>query len=237
MQELVITDFGGIHNKNGDVTKSRLMRGASWKRQRIIVIIPADSLIPAKCALAMMCLIMPPNNGCVRILAQGCEVGHAYSAAIEGILAHPDLSTWEYILTIEQDCGCPQDGVLKLCEEMEAHPEFAAISGSYFTKGISGVWQCWGDPQDPIPNFRPRVPQASGLVEACGLGMGFCLFRLKMFKDPALRRPWFVTQKDKNGVSTQDLYAWSDFRKHGYRAAVSCDVKCGHYDLATDTMY
>ena len=235
--ELVITDFGGIHNKNGDVTKSRLIKGGSWKRQRIIVIIPADSLIPAKCALAIWGLVFPPNNGVVRILCQGTEVGAGYSAAIEGVLAHPELSTWEYILTIEQDCGCPQDGVLKLCEEMEAHPEFAAISGSYFTKGINGVWQCWGDPNDPITNFRPRVPQASGLVEACGLGMGFCLFRLKMFKDPALRRPWFVTQKDKNGVSTQDLYAWSDFRKCGYRCAVSADVKCGHYELATDTMW
>jgi hypothetical protein len=235
--ELCIQDFGGLHNGDLSKTSARLIKGASWKRQRIVVIIPADAMIPAKCALAIWNLILPPNNGCVRILCQGCEVGAAYSAAIESVLAHPELKDWEYILTIEQDCGCPSDGVLKLVEEMEAHPEFSAISGSYFTKGIGGVWQCWGDPGDPILNFRPRVPQASGLVECCGLGMGFCLFRLSMFKDTRLRRPWFVTQKGASGVSTQDLYAWSDFRKWGHRCAVSADVKCGHWESSTNTMW
>ena len=69
-----------------------------------------------------------------------------------------------------------------------------------------------------------------GLVEACGTGMGFNVFRLDMFKDERLRRPWFKTQTE-NGVSTQDLYFWSDARKYGYRCAIACDVKVGHYDL------
>ena len=107
----------------------------------------------------------------------------------------------------------------------------------YFTKGEGGVAQIWGDPKDPIVNFRPQLPDPNGgLVECCGTGMGFNLWRLKMFRDKKLRRPWFVTQK-KDGVATQDLYAWSDFRKHGYRCAIACDVKVGHYDLASDTMW
>jgi hypothetical protein len=235
--ELVIQDFGGINNADLAKSGARIIKGGTWKRQRVVTIIPADAVIPAKCALAMWGLVYPPNNGVVRILAQGLEVGEAYSRAIEQVLAHPDLSTWEYILTIEQDCGCPQDGLLKILEAMEAHPEYSAISGGYWTKGIGGVFQAWGDTTDPILNFRPRAPLPSGLLDCCGLGMGFCVFRLKMFKDPNLRKPWFVTQKGATGVSTQDLYAWSDFRKHGHRCAVLCDVKCGHYELATDTMW
>jgi len=234
--QLIVQDFGGLHNGDLKQSAARIIKSGSWKKQRVITIIPADSMIPAKCALAMWNLIYPPNNGCVRILCQGCEVGHGYSSAIEGILAHPELSNWEYILTVEQDCGCPPDGLIKILEAMESHPEFSAISGGYWTKGTSGVFQCWGDPTDPVVNYRPRAPIESGLLEAYGLGMGFCVFRLQMFKDQKLRRPWFVTQKE-GGVSTQDLYAWSDFRKYGYRCAVLCDVKCGHYEASTDTMW
>jgi hypothetical protein len=232
--QLVIQDMGGVNNSDLDVTKARLMKGASWKNQRIIVILPAADVIPAKVALAYWNLGFPPNNGVVRILAQGMEVGEAYSQAIEGILADPNLSQWEYILTIEHDNAPPGDGVIKLIEQMEAHPELSCIGGLYFTKGPGGVAQIWGDPKDPVTNFRPQLPDPNGgLVECCGTGMGFNLFRLKMFKDEKLRKPWFKTQT-KNGVSTQDLYFWSDARKHGYRCAIDCSVKVGHYDLKGD---
>lgn len=235
--QLIIQDFGGKLGSDKDGTRARLLKGGSWKRQRIIVILPADSMIPAKVALSHWNLIFPPNNGVVRILAQGMEVGHAYSAAIEQVLAHPDLKEWEFVLTIEQDNSPPQDGVLKLIEGLETHPEFAAISGSYFTKGPGGVWQGWGDPGDPVPNFRPQVPRATGLQEVCGLGMGFCLFRLSIFKDPKLKKPWFETLKGPTGVCTQDLAFWQDARKYGYRAAVDTSVTVGHYEIASGIMW
>lgn len=235
--QLIVQDFGGAHNADLNKTRARLIKGASWKKQRVIVILPSAAMIPAKVALSHWNLAFPPNNGVVRILALGDEVGVAYSQAIEQILAHPELSQWEYILTIEHDNTPPPDGVIKLIEQMEAHPEFACIGGLYFTKGEGGVAQIWGDPKDPVVNFRPQVPDPNGgLVECCGTGMGFNLFRLSMFKDEKLRKPWFVTQV-KNGVSTQDLYAWSDFRKHGYRCAIDCSIKVGHFDYATDTMW
>jgi hypothetical protein len=67
--------------------------------------------------------------------------------------------------------------------------------------------------------------------------MGFNLWRLKMFHDPKLRRPWFKTLQGKDGFATQDLYAWQDFRKHGYRCAIDCSVKVGHYDAQTGMMW
>lgn len=232
--QLVQFDSAGEHNKDLKATRARLLKGGSWKKQRIVVLIPSADSIPAKVALSHWSLAFPPNNGVVRILAQGMEVGDAYSTAIEQVLANPELSQWEYLLTIEHDNCPPPDGVLKLVEQMEVHPEYACIGGLYFTKGPGGVAQIWGDPKDSVLNFRPQMPDPNGgLVECCGTGQGFNLFRIAMFKDPKLRKPWFVTQKE-NGVSTQDLYFWTDARKHGYRCAIDCSVKVGHYDLRGD---
>jgi hypothetical protein len=238
--QLVVQDFGGIHNGDLEATSARLIKGGSWKRQRIIVIIPAGASIPAKVALSHWNLAFPPNNGVVRILAQGMEVGEAYSAAIEQILTHPELKSWEYILTIEHDNMPPPDGVVRLIERMEAHPEFACIGGLYFLKGEGGCAQIWGDPKDPVLNFRPLPPDpAGGLVECCGTGMGFNLWRLEMFKNEKLRKPWFKTLNGLGGqgIGTQDLYAWGDFRKHGYRCAIDCSVRVGHFDPVTEIVW
>lgn len=167
------------------------------------------------------------------MLALGMEVGEAYSSAITEILANPELSQWEYILTMEHDNIPPPDGLLKLIKRMEEHPEYDCIGGLYWTKGETGVPQLWGDPKDPVLNFRPQVPVPGQLVEVCGTGMGFNLWRMSMFKDQKLRQPWFKTSAGADGVGTQDLYFWGDARKHGYRCAVDCDVLVGHYDHNT----
>jgi hypothetical protein len=231
--QIIVQDFAGAHNRDLRQSSSRLMKGGSWKKQRTCVIVPAGDDIPAKIALAMWSLAFPPNNGVVRILALGMEVGDAYSSAIASILQHPELSKWEFVLTIEHDNAPPSDGVIRLIERMEEHPEYACISGLYFTKGPGGVAQIWGDPKDMPMNFRPQLPDVNGgLVECNGTGMGFALWRLKMFKDTKLQKPWFQTKKGMNGegVASQDLAFWADARKHGYRCAVDCSVKVGHYD-------
>lgn len=233
--QLVVQDFGGAHNQDLAKTNIRLLKGGSWKKQRIVVILPAADLIPAKVALTHWNLMFPPNNGVIRILAQGMEVGDAYSTAIEQVLSHPELSQWEYILTLEHDNTPPPDGVIKLLERMEADKNLACVGGLYFTKGEGGVAQIWGDINDPIPNYRPQNPDPNGgLIECYGTGMGFNIFRMSMFKDARLRRPWFHTQKE-NGMATQDLYFWADAHKYGYRCAIDCSVKVGHYDYQTDT--
>lgn len=237
--QLLIQDFATAGYHNGDIgrTRSRIEKAAQWKRQRIVVLLPASQQISTKVALSHWNLIFPPNNPVVRMLAIGMEVGEAYSTAIEQVLAHPELSEWEYLLTIEHDNMPPADGVLKLLERMEANPKYCCVGGLYFTKGIGGVAQIWGDPTDPVLNFRPQRPDINGgLVECNGTGMGFNLWRLKTFKDKRLRRPWFVTNT-KDGVSTQDLYFWADAKKHGLRCAIDCGVRVGHYDAREDFVY
>lgn len=238
--QIVSMDVGGYHNRDLDASAARVVQGGSWKKQRIIALIPAAAQIPSKVALSHWNLIFPPNQGVFRMLCLGMEVGDAYSQAIEQVLGNPDLSQWEYILTLEHDNMPPGDGVVRLVEQMERHPEFACIGGLYWTKGEGGVPQIWGDPRDPVLNFRPQPPDPSGgLVECCGTGMGFNLFRLEMFKNPNLRRPWFktLTGLEGQGVATQDLYFWNDARKWGYRCAIDCSVKVGHYDFSNDIVW
>lgn len=230
--QLISLDFG-VHNKNLYESATRVMDSGQWKKQRIVVILPASDTMSTKVALSQWNLIFPPNNAVSRILALGMEVGEAYSQAIQQVLQHPELSQWEYILTLEHDNIPPPDGVLKLIKRMEDHPEFSCIGGLYWTKGVGGMPQIWGDPRDPVLNFRPQTPVPGALIECNGTGMGFNLWRTSMFKDPKLRKPWFKTQAGKDGVGTQDLYFWSDARKYGYRCAIDCDVLVGHYDSTT----
>ena len=235
--QLVVTDLSGHHNANLPQTAARLHKGGSWKKQRTIVIVPSADMISAKVMMTFWNLAFPPNNGVVKILALGDEVGVAYSTAIEQVLSNEQLKEWEFILTLEHDNMPPADGVIKLIERMEANPEFACIGGLYFTKGEGGCAQIWGDVKDPILNFRPQPPDVNGgLVECVGTGMGFNLWKLSMFRDERIERPWFKTLngRDGQGIGTQDLVFWGKARKFGYRCAIDCSVKVGHYDLKGD---
>lgn len=230
--QIIVPDYGK-HNQDLDATIKRVTESSSWKKLDTVMLIPSGGQVPVKAALSWLNLYAPPNNSFFRLPTVGAvnlEVGEAFSQSIEFILSHPQLSTYKYVLTCEHDNIPPPDGLIKLQQQMEAHPEFDCIGGLYFTKGEGGVAQIWGDPRDAVNNFRPQPPVPGQLVECCGTGMGFNLWRLDMFRDPDLRKPWFKTQTE-GGVSTQDLYFWSDARRHGYRCAVDCSVQVGHYDL------
>lgn len=231
MQPQIVGLSAGQHNADLQRASADILRRGVWKKQRVVVIIPAGGSMPTKAALALRSLQFPPNQAMHLIAALGMEVGEAYSQAIEAILAHPDLSTWEYILTMEHDNIPPADGVLELIKRMEEHKELDCIGGVYFTKGPGGVAQIWGDAKDAQINFRPQAPVPGQLVECCGTGMGFNLWRMSMFKDKRLPRPLFRTIAGKEGIGTQDLTFWSGARKLGFRCAIDCNVRVGHYDL------
>lgn len=221
----------GYHNEDLPKSTLRVLEGGSWKKQRVVVVMPSADTIPTKVALSHWSLAFPPNQAVHRMLALGQEVGEAYSNAISEILAS-NLNDWEYLLTVEADNMPPADGVVRLIKQMEKHPEYSCIGGLYWCKGPDGCPHIWGDPADPVLNFRPQVPKPGELVECCGTSMGFNLWRLSMFKDERLRRPWFKTLdgSEGTGIGTQDLYFWGDARKYGYRCAVDCGVLVGHHD-------
>lgn len=226
----------GIHNDELARWTSQYIESGSWKKQRVICILPAGKSIPTRVALSWRHLMIPPNQAAHFVAVDGAEVGEAYSTAIDQVLAHPELSQWEYLLCMEHDNLPPNDGLLKLIRRMEQHPELSAIGGLYWTKMETGVPQIWGDPTDPVLNYRPMPPKPGELVECCGVAQGFTLFRLSMFKDPKLPKPFFRTYTglEGHGVGTQDLIFWNEARKLGYRCAVDCGVLVGHLDPATN---
>lgn len=229
--EILSLDVGGFHNSNENSIK-RLKHDGSYKDLSTIIITPGFGMIPTKAVASWINMMTPPNGKVVRLWPLNMEVGCAFSQCIEGILEHPELSKFKFIMTIEHDNTIPSDALLKLLARIEEHPEYSVISGLYFTKGPGGVPQIWGNASDPIPNYRPQLPREGELVESCGTGMGCALFRLDMFKDERLRRPWFKTTASvEEGCSTQDLYFASDYRKFGYRCGVDCSIKSGHIDL------
>lgn len=226
--QIVAPDYGE-HNRTIDSAIRRVKENSDWKKLDTILIVPAGGTVPTKAVASWMDMYNPPNNKFFRMWALGQEVGEAFSTAIENILAHPDLQNFKYIITLEHDNIPPPDGIVKLLHQMEAHPEFACIGGLYWTKGPGGVAQIWGDPRDPMLNFRPQPPVEGALVECCGTGMGFNAWRLDMFKDTRLPKPMFKTEG-----GTQDLYFWRHARQLGYRCAIDCSIKVGHYDLKGD---
>src|SRR4029077_9821693 len=117
----------GKHNENIQKSTARIIEGGTWKRQRVVMLIPAGEMIPTKVYLNHCSLIFPPNQPAYRMATEDLEVGEAFSTSIAEILAHPEFSKWEFLLTIEHDNLAPSDGVVQLIKRMEAHPEFSAI--------------------------------------------------------------------------------------------------------------
>ena len=229
--EIIIGVDPGRHNQDMTATLNRLEREGAYKDMSTILIIPCIGSVPVKVVSSWWNMYFPPNQKVIKMYPVGMEVGSAYSECIEQILAHPDLKNYKYIMTLESDNVPQPDAAVRLLQQMDAHPEYACIGGLYYTKGEGGQPQIWGDINDPVLNFRPVPPRAGELVECNGTGMGCNIFRLDMFKDDRLRRPWFkTTASQAEGCFTQDLWFWSDAKKNGYRCAIDCSVLVGHWD-------
>lgn len=240
--QIVVEDYQGYHNKDIEKARDRLIRGNTYKDLSTIIIIPTRGVIPAKVVQNWLGLMNPMNQKVIRVFMIGMEVGEAYTAAIEMILANPDLSKWKYILTMEEDNMPPPDGLLKLYEAINTAPGYDVVAGLYWTKGEGGQPMIYGNPKEIPKNFIPQVPIPDTLMECNGLGMGFNLFRLDMFKDPKLQKPFFKTlQEHRPGVGTkvytQDLRYFEDAGRLGYRFACDTKVKVGHYDINTDIVW
>jgi hypothetical protein len=229
----IIAPEYGRHNEIIEESIARLNTEGMYKDLSTIQLIPSFGQVPTKAVASWMNMITPPNGKFYRIWCLGMEVGEAFSQTIENILAHPELSKYKYLLTVEHDNVIPPDGLVKLLTRMENNKEYAAIGGLYWTKGPGGHPQIWGDVKDSIPNYRPQPPDPNGgLVECWGTGMGFTLFRMDMFKDSRFTKPLFKTKASvEEGVGTQDLAFWGKAREFGYRCAIDCSVLVGHYDL------
>ena len=237
--QVVIPDYKGIHN-GSPTTLKRLVKGKTFKDLSTIIICPTRGLVPAKVVQSWMGLIRPMNQKVIGpLFAIGLEVGEAYNCMIEQILGNKDLAAYKYLLTIEEDNLPPPDGLLKLYESIE---DYDVVGGLYWTKGEGGQPMIYGDPQVFPKNFIPQLPRFDEVQRANGLGMGFNLFRMSIFKDKKLYRPWFKTLTEYNPakgsrVYTQDLYFYEQAGKCGYSFACDNRVRVGHLEYDRDIVW
>lgn len=238
--QILMPNYGGRHNQNLQASAERLTQAQSYKDLSTIIICPTRGQITAKVVQSWMGLMRPMNQKCIGpLFAIGMEVGDAYNIMIESILTNPELSQWKYMLTIEEDNLPPPDGLLKLYENMD---KFDVIGGLYWTKGEGGQPMIYGDPMTQPVNFIPQIPVAETIQPANGLGMGFNLFKIDIFKDARIPRPWFKTVQEYipgQGARayTQDLYFYENAGKLGYKFACDTRVKVGHYDINMDIVW
>lgn len=236
--------------------------GSTYVDNSTVLIIPTRGMIHHKVISAWQSLITPMNQqrsaplyaaptdnemASGVVMASGHEVGRAYDEMIKFVLAHPVLSKWKYILTLEDDNLPPPDAHVRLLESIE-WGKFDAVGGIYFTKGDIGMPMCYGDPEEfkrtGVLEFRPRDIRTAmlqgNIVECNGLAMGCTLYRMDLFRE--LPAPWFVTMSDVvegQGVQcfTQDLWFCQNAKKAGKRFAVDTRVRVGHLDINTGEIY
>ena len=72
--------------------------------------------------------------------------------------------------------------------------------------------------------------------------MGFNLFKLSIFQDPKVPKPYFKTCQEHTPnvgtkVMTQDLYFFENIHRLGYKVACDTRVKVGHFDAQNDIMW
>lgn len=225
----------------------KVLSGSTFKDRSTIVVAPTRGTINYKVVQSWQNLLTPMNEKRAFLYAVGDEVGVAYNKLIQYILDNPQLKTWKYLLTLEDDNIVPSDAHIRLLESIEFGP-FDAVGGVYFTKGDYNMPMAYGDPAEyartGVLNFRPRsvneALEAGQIMEVNGIAMGCTLYRLDLFRN--LLAPWFVTVSDvipeKGPIAfTQDLYFCERAKREGKRFAVDMRVRVGHLDVNTGIVY
>jgi len=221
--------------------------GTTYNDSSTVIIVPSRGNIPDTVVQKWLGLIGPMNQKRAWMFASGHEVGKAYNAMIDMIIKHPELSTWKYILTLEDDNLPPPDAHIRLLESIE-WGNYDAVSALYFTKGEVNMPMAYGDPAEyartGVLDFRPRnvteAVSAGQVMPVNGIAMGCALWRMSLFRD--IPAPWYVTVNDlipgKGIVGyTQDLNFCQAAVKAGKRFATDCRVKVGHLDVNSGIVF
>lgn len=215
-------------------------RYAAWSKLGLynnlstLWVTPTRGTMGTRVAFSWMNVMGAPNQPLAKLMAEGYEIGEAYNKILVQILSMPVFASFKYMLTVEEDNTPPPDGLLKLFESIQ---KYDAVGGLYWMKGEAGAPMIWGDVKEPN-TYIPQTPLADTVQPCNGLGMGFTLFRLDMFRDKGFEfGKWFKTVSEDKKVMTQDLYFFQNASKLGYKFACDTRVKVGHYSLAEGVIW
>lgn len=149
----------GRNNSKWDISRARLIRGASYMDLSTVVVVPTreDGMLHGKVADSIHNAIKPMNQAFAKFpfdmfRVAGHEVGRAYDAALDGIKNDAGLSQYTFMVSSEHDNCPPPDGLLQLQSAMYANCDrdedgrilkdsngvpkfhFLGIGGLYWTK-------------------------------------------------------------------------------------------------------
>ena len=230
-------DTKGVNNDNLEAALERVEKSKMYEDLSTVIICPTRGLFPTRVVQSWMKLMRPMNNNVYGpIFAESMKVDAAYNALIKYVLEHPVLGKCKYILTIEEDNLPPADGLVRLYENMD---KYDAIGGLYWSRSDDGFPMIFGDVAEGN-KFNPLKPEPNTIQECNGLGMGFTLFKMDMFRK--IQEPWFknlqeVTLDGEAQSLSQDLYFFYVAKGYGYKFACDTRVLVGHYDKGTNKVY
>ena len=213
-----------------------------YKDLSTVMICPTRGTFPTRVVQSWMKLMKPMNQKFAGpIFAESMKVDVAYNTLIKYILGNKILSTYKYVLSVEEDNLPPPDGLLKLYENIE---EYDVVAGLYWGKGENGFPMMFGNPEEDPLDSKPVLPRKDSIQRVNALGMGFNLFKLDMFRN--IPEPWFKTLEEYdplvngegNGAQmTQDFYFYRKAAEQCFKFAVDTRVLVGHLDIREDKIW
>lgn len=224
----------GWHNYRLEEMYDKVIEADSYRERSVVMVMPSIKPVRPEVAFSWMSVMTPANHRVFRISVRNADVDDAYNLAVRDVLDDPNLSKFAFLATFEADNIVPADGLLQLFVDIE-EAQVDGISGIYHTKGPGGVPQCWGNPADVPRNWRPFMPKPDAVTLCNGIGMGFSVYRMDLFRRVSF--PWFKTEQRYTNnlahetIRTQDMYFCDKAaREVGAKFAVSTRVKVGHID-------
>lgn len=226
----------------------------SYQDKSIVCVIPTRGMVDIRVIDSWFKLITPVNHKFTKLFMTGGNIDDAYNTAITGIIHHPELSKYRFILTMEDDNLPPPDGILKLVDtflhqELE-DDKYWALSGLYWTKPSRDTIEhapiAFGCPDLGEWNmFTPPLEEDGSVTQCCLIPQGFTLYDMDIFKKH-LTYPWFKTiekydstlpELDQTVGSTQDDYFFKNMWAKGLKVGVRADIKVGHLDSNTNQIW
>lgn len=166
----------------------------------------------------------PLGTSISRMRVEGKDVATARNEiAAEALRQNAD-----YVLYVGDDVLVPPD----IIERLRAHRE-AMVTGVYFTKSYPSAPYLWrGLQKGPCVDWK-----MGEYFPIDWAGCDALLISTEVFRN--VPYPWFSLdwkfEEDQPNcpLATEDLYAYTKFRQHGYQLYVDTAVQCDHQDRAS----
>jgi hypothetical protein len=147
--------------------------------------------------------------------------------ALKWAKANPEDDHW--VLWVDDDM-CPDLGAFgALYNEMQAHPEFGALSGFYSQRNKMDPGFIYS-PDDNHVMLPGKDFAAGKIVETGWTAMGFLVHRMEVLEKTP--RPWFKCHDDMKNAG-EDNYFTKKIREHGFASYVHTGVLIDHVERET----